>query len=199
MPKKSSSNKKRIPQQQQQQKRAPLPELNIYPRRGRQVVTLVFCLIVLAIICDALLFGGVGGGTEILFLVFFLICLIYLCGLIWSALRLLSTRQPSFQANDIGLTLRHMPFLGHVFLPWDEIKSVQTSRGRLSAYLYIQPTDIQGLVARYGILRFVLNASTRFIRRTTTPLVVSQALFATPIEEIGQRLQEDYGVTYTRV
>ena len=198
MPKKSSSNKKRQPRQLQQRKRAPLPELNIYPRRGRQVVTVVFCLIVLAIISDASLSGGVGGGTEILFLIFFLICLIYLCGLIWSALRLLSTRQPSFQANDDGLTLRHMPFLGHVFLPWDEIESVQTNRGRLSAYLYIQPADIQKLVARYGLLRFVLNASTRFIRRTTTPLVVSQALFSTPIEEIGQRLQEDYGVTYTR-
>lgn len=191
---KKSSNKKKS---QQQQPREPLPELNIYPRRGRQVVTVIVCLVMLAIISDAVLAGGSSGGTQVLFLAFFIICLVYLLGLIWSALRLLSTRQPSFQANDDGLTLRHLPFLGYVVVPWDEIKSIQTQRSRLFAYLYIVPQDTHALVSRYGLLRFVLNASTRLSRRTSTPLAVSQALLTRPVEEVALRLQQDYGIKYS--
>jgi membrane protein YdbS with pleckstrin-like domain len=190
---KKSASKQSVPSQ-------PRPELALYPRRGRSVLTLVLCLLILAIITDALLsvFSGTSGsGTELLFVVFFVICVIFLLGLGWSAVRLLTDRRPSFQIDEDGLTVRHLPFLGNVVVPWSEIRSVHTYRSLFFSYLCFVPRDIPQLVRRYGLLRFAFNSSTRLSLRSGTPLTISQALLETPVNELARRIEQDYGVKPT--
>lgn len=190
---KKSASKQQAPSQ-------PRPELALYPRRGRSVITLVLCILVLAIITDALLsvFSGTSGsGTELLFAVFFVICMIFLLGLGWSAVRLLTDRRPSFQLNEEGLTVRHLPFLGNVVVPWSEIRSVHAYRSLFFSYLCFVPHDIPQLVRRYGLLRFVFNSSTRLGLRNGISLTISQALLQTPVNELAQRIEQEYGVKHT--
>lgn len=188
------------PISKQQVPAQPRPELILHPRRGRPVVTLILCIVVLAVISDAIisvLAGSNGSFSELLFAIFFLICLVFLLGLAWSALRLLTDRRPSFQANDEGLLLRHLPFLDSVTLSWEEIRSVHTYRALFFSYLCFVPRDIPQFVRRYGLLRFVFNASTRLSLRSGTPLTISQALIEMPVKELAQRIMQDYGLKYT--
>lgn len=190
---KKSNSQRTVPEQ-------PRPELTLYPRRWRLVVTLVLCMIVLAVISDALLsvFSAPNAsGTALLFSLFFIVCVIFLLGLAWSALRLLTDRRPSFQADNDGLTLRHLPFLGNVTVSWSEIRSVHTYRSLFFSYLCFVPQDIPQMVRRYGLLRFVFNASTRFSLRSGTPLTISQTLLEPPVKELAQRLEQEYGVKPT--
>jgi hypothetical protein len=180
--------------------RQELPELAMQPRRWRLIINLILCLVVLAIISEAILsVFATSNDTSImvLFTIFFLICLIFLSGFIWSTLRLLVSKKPSFQAGVEGLTLRHLPFLGNVTLPWSEIKSVHTYRYLFLTYLCLVPTDAHELIRRQGPLRFAFNASSRFSLRTGAVLNVPQSLLEQPVEEVCARFQEDYGVERT--
>ena len=192
MKKPPSSNKKK-----QQQA---LPELSMQPRRGRLIINLILCLVVLAVISEAILSVFATShdlNIIVLFTIFFLICLIFLFGFIWSTLRLLTSRKPSLQAGAEGLTLRHLPFLGTVTLPWSEIKSVHTYRYLFLTYLCLVPTDAHELIRRQGPLRFAFNASSRFSLRTGAILNVPQSLLEQPVEEVCERFQEAYGVERT--
>lgn len=177
-----------------------LPELSIHPRRGRLIINLILCLIVLVVISETMLSVYATSrdvSIMVLFTIFFFICLIFLCGFIWSTLRLLTSRKPSLQAGAEGLTLRHLPFLGNVTLPWSEIKSVHTYRYLFLTYLCIVPQDAHELIRRQGPLRFAFNASSRFSLRTGAILNVPQSLLEQPVEEVCERFQEVYGVERT--
>lgn len=177
-----------------------LPELSMRPRRGRLILNLLLCLIVLGIISEAILSVFATSkdvSIMVLFTIFFFICLIFLCGFIWSTLRLLTSRKPSLQARAEGLTARHLPFLGNVSLPWSEIKSVHTYRYLFLTYLCLVPANAQELIRRQGPLRFAFNASSRFSLRTGAILNIPQSLLEQPVEEVCERFQEDYGVERT--
>src|SRR5579859_6231646 len=88
------ARKKPVPKSQ-----PPRPELSVQPRRGRVIFTLVLCLIVFAAISQAV--GAIlltptanGIGSEILFAFLYLAGTIYLLGIAWSSVRLLSDSRP---------------------------------------------------------------------------------------------------------
>src|SRR5258708_32200870 len=73
------------------------PALTIYPRRRPQITTLIICLLVLALVGDVITYilqTSYGIGVDILFAVLLLLCLVFLSGFVWSALRLLTSGQP---------------------------------------------------------------------------------------------------------
>ena len=180
---------------------APAPELSIHPRRGRLIAGLVICLIVLAIVSEAIVAffqSQEDLGTAILVAILYLVCLIYLLGLAWSSLRLLTDRQPSLQTNGEGLTLRHLPFVGNVNIPWSDVKSIHIARSLFLTHLCIVPSDAHQLLTRYGLLRFAINGTARFGMRTGTPLSISQSALEQPAKELVTKFEEDYGVKQTQ-
>jgi hypothetical protein len=188
-------NKKPVPKPQQ-----PRPELNIQPRRWRVIITFALCLIVFAVISQAAgatFLGSNTIGSVILFAFLYLVGLVYLLGVGWSAVRLLTDSQPPFQANNDGLTLRHLPFLGNISLSWSEIKSVHTARSLFLTHLCIVPTDAHQFSRRRNLLLFALNASARLSMNTRTPLSVSQSALSTPVKELVKQLVDDYGIKET--
>ncbi len=182
--------------------RQPRPAISVRPRRGRMIVILVLCLLVLAVISQAvgtifLQMSSNGIGVTILFAVLYLIGLLYLIGIGWSAVRLLSDRRPSFEANDDGLTLRHLPFLGTISLTWDEIKSVHTTRSFLLTHLCIVPASVGELLQRRNLLLFALNASARLTMRTNTALTISQNALDRPASDLVEQMIKYYDLTKT--
>ena len=180
----------------------PRPELSLYPRKGRVIVTLVLCLLVFVAISQTIVTiiltpSATGPGSEILFVLLYLVGMIYLLGLAWSALRLLADRRPSFQANDAGITLRHLPFVGTLNIPWSEIQSVHAMRSLFLTHLCIVPRNARQLINRRNLLPFALNASARLGMRTNTPLSISQSALTLPVRDLVARLVEDYGVKET--
>ncbi len=178
----------------------PRPELAIYPRRLRLTTTLVLCLVVLGLLSAtiiSLFLTSNDPGTEVLFVCFYLIGAVYLLGIAWSALRLLISKQPSLQANDDELTLRYLPFLGNITISWSEVKSVHTARSLFISHFCIVPYDARELIRRYGLLRFALNASARFGTRTNTPLSISRGALDQPVEDIAERIKQDYNIQYS--
>ncbi|HLI71375.1 MAG TPA: hypothetical protein VKV19_16595 [Ktedonobacteraceae bacterium] len=187
------------PSSTQKQKRS-RPELAIYPRRWRVIITFALCLVVFGLLSATIIsifLTSTDLGTEALFICFYLICAIYLLGIAWSALRLLISKQPSLQANGDGLILRHLPFLGNVTISWSEVKSIHVARSILVSHLCIVPQDAPELIHRYGLLRFALNASARLGRRVNAPLSISQAALDQPIALLAERIEQDYGILYT--
>lgn len=183
-----------------QKTRQPVPELSIHPQRGRLVVTLVLSLVVFAAIGETMvvIFQSPNDiGTDVLFAILYLACTVYLLGLAWSALRLLTDRQPSLQANSEGLILRHLPFLGNFSLTWSEIKSIHVARSLFLTHLCIVPDDTQQLLRRRNLLLFALNSSTRLGMRTHAPLSISQSTLDMPIKTLIERIEQDYGVKQT--
>lgn len=177
------------------QKSQPLQtELIIYPARWRLIISLILCLLVLVVtggLIISVFQTANDPGTDTLFAILLVFCIIYLSGFIWSDLTLLIKAQPSLQTSTTGLTLRQLPFLGTINLPWSEIKSVHTYRYLFLTYLCIVHQEPRQLITRYGFLRFTLNASSRFSLRTGAPLNISQSLLAQPVEEIAQQLKRD--------
>ena len=191
------ARKKPVPKSQQ-----PRPELSVQPRRGRVILTLVLCLIVFTAISQAV--GTIfltptanGIGSEILFAFLYLAGTIYLLGIAWSAVRLLSDSRPSFQADNAGITLRHLPFLGNISISWSEVKSVHAVRSLFLTHLCIVLTDARLILNRRNLLLFALNASARLGMRTNTPLSISQNALNLSVKELVVRLVEDYGVKET--
>lgn len=180
--------------------RQPRPELSVQPRRGRVIVTLILCLIVLAAISQAVgaIFLSPGViSNDVLFAFLYLAGFVYLLGIGWSAVRLLTDSQPSFQADDTGITLRHLPFLGNLSIGWSEIKSVHAARTLLLTHLCIVPTDARQIFRRRNLLLFALNASARLGMRTNTPLSISQSALDRPARDLVQQLIEDYHLKET--
>jgi hypothetical protein len=183
-----------------QSKQQTLPTLTVYPRRWALLITLLLSLIVLALVGNVFLSlfqKPYGLGITILFGLLLLICLVYVSGFIWSALSLLITRHPSLQADADGLTLRHLPFLPKLELPWTEIKSVHTYRYLFLGYLCIVPHEVGQLLTHANLWSFALNASTRFSLRTSAPLNVSQGLFDRSVLDVVLELHKTYGVERT--
>lgn len=175
-------------------KRQSALELSVYPSRWRLIATLLFCLLVLmmlAVLAITLWLSAYDPGTTILFALLFALCILYLLGFIWSALSLLLSGQPTLSTDNEGLTLRGLPFLGTVVLPWSEIKSVHSYRYLFLSYFCIVPEDARKLITRYGLLRFTLNVSSRFSLRTGAPLNISQGLLAQPVPEIARLLKRE--------
>lgn len=180
-------------------KRQSHPEISIYPQRWRLLTTLLFswiALIAVAGLVVSIFLGSYDSGTIILFAILLALCVLYLLGFIWSALSLLINGQPALSANAEGLTLRGLPFLGTVVVPWSEIKSIHTYRYLFLRYLCIVPQDTRALIARYGLLRFTLNISSRFSLRTGAPLNISQGLLAQPVSEIAGLLKGEENREY---
>lgn len=180
----------------------PRPELSIHPRKGRVTVTLIFCLVVIAAISQAVVTviftsGASNLGSVILFALLYVVGLVYLLGIAWSTVRLLTDRQPSFQANDTGMTLRHLPFVGNLTIAWSEIKSVHAMRSLFLTHLCIVPTDTRQFLNRRNLLPFALNASARLGMRTNTPLSISQSALTIPVRELVERLITDYNLKET--
>jgi hypothetical protein len=146
---------------------------------------------------SAIFLSSNGLGNDILFAFLYLVSLVYLLGIGWSAVRLLTDNQPAFQANDGGLMLRHLPFLGTISLPWSEIKSIHAVRSLLLTHLCIVPTDSRQLLSHRNLLFFALNASARLGMRTNTPLSISQNALSLPVRELVERLIADFGVKET--
>ncbi|HEY3992913.1 MAG TPA: hypothetical protein VGM01_08555 [Ktedonobacteraceae bacterium] len=192
------ARKKPVPKVQQ-----PRPELSVQPRRGRVAVTLVLCLVVFAAISQAVIAifltpNANGLSTDILFAILYIIGTIYLLGIAWSAVRLLTDSKPSLQADGTGITLRHLPFVGNISLAWSEVKSVHAVRSLFLTHLCIVPTDMSQLINRRNLLLFALNGSARLGMRTNTPLSVSQSTLTPPVRDLVERMIEDYGVPETR-
>lgn len=172
--------------------RRPYVELNIYPQRWRLIGTLVLCLVALVIVADqviSIFLSSPGIGEIILFALLLALCIVYLLGFVWSALRLLISGSAALSSGADGLTLRGLPFLGTITMPWSEIKSIHTYRYLFLRYLCIVPQDTRKLVNHYGLLRFTLNISSRFSLRTGAPLNVSQGLLTEPVAEIARLLK----------
>ncbi len=191
------ARKKSVPKPKQ-----PRPELSVQPRRGRVIVTLVLCLIVLAAISQAisaifLSSNANGVGSAVLFAFLYLAGLVYLLGIAWSAVRLLTDNPPALQADDEGLTLRHLPCLGTISIAWSEVKSVHAARTLLLTHLCIVPTDTRQVLNRRNLLLFALNTSARLGMRTNTPLSISQSALNRPVKELLERFIEDYGIRET--
>ena len=189
------ARKKSVPKPRQ-----PRPELSVQPRRGRVIVTLVLCLIVFGAISQAV--GAIfltpnGLANDVLFAFLYLVGVVYLFGIAWSAVRLLTDSEPSFQANGEGLTLRHLPFLGNISIAWSEIKSVHAMRSLFLTHLCIVPIDARQILNRRNLLFFALNASARLGMRTNTPISISQSALDQPVKTLTERLIEDYGVKET--
>lgn len=191
------ARKKPAPKLQQ-----PRPELRVQPRRGRVIITLVLCLIVFAVISQAV--GAIFLGTNassissvILFALLYLFGCVYLLGLAWSAVRLLTDSQPALQADGTGITLRHLPFLGNISLTWSEVKSVHAVRSIFLTHLCIVPADSRQILSRRNLLLFALNSSARLGLRTNTPLSISQSALDRPVQELIEQFIEDYGVKET--
>jgi hypothetical protein len=164
------------------------------------IVTLVLCLVVFAIICEAiisLILTSKDVSIMILFTLLFLAGAIFLLGLAWSALRHLLSKQPSLVANEQGLTLNHLPFLGNITLAWSEVQSVHVTRSLLFSYLCIVPQDMPQLIRRYGLLRFIFNSVARASRRTGAPLNISQNSLDLPVKELAERLEQKYDIKST--
>ncbi len=180
--------------------RQPRPELAVQPRRGRVIVTLLLCLLVFMAISQAVttIFWTPNGiGSEILFALLYLVGVVYLLGIAWSATRLLASGQPSLQADNAGITLRYLPFLGTISLSWSEVKSVHAMRSLFLTHLCIVPTEPRLILARRNLLFFALNSSARLGMRTNTPLSISQSALEIPVKELVERLILDYGVKET--
>ncbi len=193
----SARKKQSAPKPQQ-----PRPELNVQPRRGRVVVTLILSLVVFAAISEAVgtLFltpNPNGLANALLFAFLYLAGTVYLLGIAWSCVRLLADRRPSLQADGTGITLRHLPFLGNLTMPWSEIQSVHAVRSLFLTHLCIVPTDTRQILNRRNLLLFALNASARLGMRTHTPLSISQSALAQPVRELVKRIVEDYGAKET--
>ncbi|HEX7735953.1 MAG TPA: STM3941 family protein [Ktedonobacteraceae bacterium] len=190
-------DKKPAPQPTQQQ-----PQINIQPRRGRVAIILVLCLVVFVVISQAVVAiflsaSANGVLTLVLFALLYLICFIYLCGLGWSAIRLLIDRQPSLHADGEGLTLRHLPFLGTISIPWSEVKSIHVARALFLTHLSIVPTDTRQFLSRRNLLLFAFNASARLSTRTNAALNISQNALSLSAQELVVRINRDYGVKET--
>lgn len=190
-------NQKSVPQPTQ-----PRPELSVQPRKGRVAVILVLCLAVFAIISQAIVAiflspGANGALTLVLFALLYLVGCVYLFGLGWSAVRLLTDSQPSLRADGEGLTLRHLPFLGTIHIPWSEVKSIHVARALFLTHLCIVPTDTRQFLSQRNILLFALNASARLSTRTNTALNISQTALTISAQELVMRLNRDYGVKET--
>lgn len=180
----------------------PRPELNVQPRRGRVALILILCLAAFAIISQAVVgiflnASANGVFTLILFALLYLICTVYLCGLGWSAVRLLIDRQSSLHADGEGLTLRHLPFLGTISIPWSEVKSVHIARALFLTQLCIVPADTRQFLSQRHILLFALNASARLSTRTNAALNISQNALSLSTQELVVRITRDYGVKET--
>lgn len=178
----------------------PRPELSVRPRRGRVIAILILCLVILAAISQTvatIFLTPQGIGSEILFAALYLIGLVYLAGIIWSAIRLLSDSRPSLQADSEGLTLRHLPFLGNMSIAWSEIKSVHAVRTLFLTHLCIVPLDARQWLQQRNILLFALNASTRLGMRANAPLSISQNALERPVRDLVERIVKDYGVKET--
>ena len=182
----------------------PRPELSVQPRRGRVIIALVLCILVFAAISQAvsaifLNASANGISSDVLFAVLYLAGSVYLLGIAWSAVRLLTDSQPSFQADDAGITLRHQPFLGNVSLSWSEIKSVHAVRSLFLTHLCFVPTDTRQVLNRRNLLLFALNASARLGIRTNTPLSISQSALTPPVKELVEQIVEGYGIKETEI
>lgn len=192
------ARKKPAPKPQQ-----PRPELSVQPRRGRVTVTLVLCLVVFAAISQAVAVtfltpNANGIGSDVLFAFLYIVGTIYLLGIAWSAVRLLTDSKPSLQADESGITLRHLPFLGNISLAWSEVKSVHALRSLFLTHLCIVPTDARQMLNRRNLLLFALNASARLGMRTNTPLSISQSALTQPVKELIEQIIENYGVQETK-
>lgn len=180
--------------------RQPRPEFSVQPRRGRVIITLILCLVVLAAISQAVgaIFLSPGAlSNDVLFAFLYLAGFVYLLGIGWSAVRLLTDSQPSFQADGVGITLRHLPFLGNINIGWSEVKSVHAVRTILLTHLCIVPTDARQILRRRNLMLFALNASARLGMRTNTPLSISQSALDRSVKDLVKQLIEDYGVKET--
>jgi hypothetical protein len=158
----------------------------------------VFAAISQAVIAIFLTPNANGLSTDILFAILYIIGTIYLLGIAWSAVRLLTDSKPSLQADGTGITLRHLPFVGNISLAWSEVKSVHAVRSLFLTHLCIVPTDMSQLINRRNLLLFALNGSARLGMRTNTPLSVSQSTLTPPVRDLVERMIEDYGVPETR-
>ncbi len=166
--------------------------IKVYPTRWKLVGSLCLCLIMLVILTTAgisIFQSPYKTGTVIISALLFGLCFIYMLGFIWSDLRLLADYRPSLESDEHNLTLRHLPFLGNVTLPWSEIESIHVYRYLLLSYLCIVPRHPPQLFKRYGFLRFALNTSSRFSLRTGSPLNISQNLLAEPINALRDTLR----------
>src|SRR5215472_15871887 len=144
------ARKKSAPQPQPPR---PRPELRVPTRRGRTVLTLLFCLMALAAISQAVstVFLGLdtnGIGITLLFAFLYLAGCVYLIGVGWSSVRLLSDGRPALEANDEGLILSHLPFLGTFSIPWSEVASAHVTRTLLLTHFCIVPTDARQILRR---------------------------------------------------
>ncbi|HEY0756089.1 MAG TPA: PH domain-containing protein [Ktedonobacteraceae bacterium] len=179
--------------------RQPRPELSIRPRRGPMIIILVLCLVILAVISRAasatFLNAPTNGiASQVLFALLYLVGSIYVLGIGWSALRLLTDSRPSLQTNEEGLTLRHLPFLGTISVPWSAVKSIHAARSLRLTHLCIVPTDTHQFLSRHNLLLLALNASTRPGIRTSTVLSISQNALQPSIQTLVKRITQDYEV-----
>jgi threonine/homoserine/homoserine lactone efflux protein len=164
------------------------------------IAILILCLVILVAITQTvatIFLTPHEISSDLLFAVLYLAGLVYLTGIVWSAVRLLTDRQPSLQADGEGLTLRHLPFLGNLSIAWSEVKSVHVVRTLFLTHLCVVPIDARQWLKRRNLLLFALNASTRLGMRANAPLSISQNALDRPARDLVERFVKDYGVKET--